>query len=789
VTNSMRQLKKTILLALVLLIFLAFPAWAFSPGGPIGNNPNPAPGGFGNGDAWQTPSIGYPGHPDGDVNAPKNLGQEYRRNTPVLYYTYDENFLEFFNANNTTNGTAAVDSAIAIFNNLTSVDIYSPQLNEFPLNSLKYNPTAQALGLTDLKSSTLSLLTEQLGLTEPERYVWTLHDRFIPPGGTCPLSVEYNVVQRNFDPVLDNYSSYVNGTLYTYQIDEVCTAPGDGVLAETVPYPVDQAADSYFSVAGGIINLPVGGYYTGLTRDDVGGLRYLLSTNNILKEDPAAGSLWLNSTTNFNSVAAYPPNPNSPNGFGTFDLGALISASKTNDPATLEALFPGVIVASSTSNLAYTTNQTVVAYFTNFLGSQAGSPPVLIIATNISYGFTTVFSDTFANVITNHYYPNSVVTLQTVTVGPLLGAEAPAPLVTNFTSTTVTLPGVPSGDYYLLPTNACGLDILSFNFFTNVLSFTNVSSIFGTNAPASTNSSGTAFSFAQTVVRETNYVFSIHPVTCTQTPNATGLYGGIGQVQFVRADFDSISGQFYQPITNTYTVNAVTNSQYQSRTFQRIVTGPDLTFSAEDLATANANILSIQNDPYVRTDPNWDQNNAGLGLAGPGTINPSTSTRIAFNDVGDVFLNGSLAFYGLATNQFLTEVTAVNSRPFFAWGSFDASTNPPIVYPDNAALTNLENQIIIQISPSSLPNGTNGVFYPPTTFTTTGGAFTRPYTWSSGPVPGISGSGLPAGLILSGAGVLSGIPSGNASGTYFFVIQLTDVNGRSVQWNYSMAIQ
>ena len=787
-TNSMRQLKQTILPALFLLVFQVFPAWAFSPAGPIGNNPNPAPGGFGNGDAWQTPSIGYPGLVNGDLTAPKNLGQEYRRNTPVMYYTFDESFNTFFNANGqTTNGTAAVEAAIAIFNNLSNLDLYSPQLTEFPLNSIKYNYTAQALGLTDLKSDTMSILMEQLGLTQPERYVWTLHDRFIPPGGTCPLDVLYNVVQRNFDPISQTYSSYVNGTLYTYRIDEICVATTFGVLAETVPTPVDLAADGYFSVAGRIRR--AGGFYTGLTRDDVGGLRYLLSTNNILKEDPAAGSLWLSSTTNFNSITAYPPNPNSPEGFGTFDLGALISSSKTNDPATLQALFPGVIVASSTSTLAYTTNQTVVAYFTNFLGSQAGSPPVLIIGTNITYGYTTVFSDTFANVITNHYYSNSVVTLQTVTVGPLLGAEEPAPIVTNFASTTVTLPGVPSGDYYLAPTNACGLDILN-TFFTNVLSFTNVSAIFGTNAPASTNASRTAFSFARTVVTLTNYVFSIHPITCAQIPNATGLYGGIGHIQFIRANFDSSFGnQFFQPITNTYTVLAVTNSQYQSRTFQRVVTGPDLIFSAEDLATANANILSIQNAEYVRDTPNWDQNNAGLGLAGPGTINPSTPTRVAFNDVGDVFVNGSLAAFSLATNQFLTEVDAVRSSPFFAWGSFDASTNPPIAYPSSANLTNLENQIVIQISPASLPNGTNGAFYPPTTFTTTGGSFTPPYQWSSTPIPFFTGSGLPAGLNLSTAGVLSGIPSGNASGIYFFVIQLTDVNGRSVSWNYSMVIQ
>ncbi len=264
----MRHLKNTFFLVAVLLVGLAFSVRAFSPAGPIGNNPNPAPGGFGNGDAWQTPSLGYVPI-SGDVVAPKNIGQEYRRNTPVLYYAFDENFTSFFDANNTsTNGTAAVDAAFAILNNLTNVDAYSSQLTEFPVNSQKFNYTAQALGLRDLKSETLSILMEQLGLADPERFVWTLHDRLLPPGGSCPLNMEYLVVQRNFDPVLDTYSSYVNGTLYTYDILEFCTALANGDLAVTQPIPVDQVSDAFTSVAGGFAggfsggNLKLGGFYT-----------------------------------------------------------------------------------------------------------------------------------------------------------------------------------------------------------------------------------------------------------------------------------------------------------------------------------------------------------------------------------------------------------------------------------------------------------------------------------------------------------------------------------------------
>ena len=120
---------------MVLLVSGLPAAWAFSPAGPIGSGPdgNPKPTLGLDGDAWQTTAIGYGLPNPGDVVAPKNIGQEYRHNTPVMYYTYDDNFLGYFDANNTTNGTAAVDAAFAILNALTNVDRYSPQLSEFPL--------------------------------------------------------------------------------------------------------------------------------------------------------------------------------------------------------------------------------------------------------------------------------------------------------------------------------------------------------------------------------------------------------------------------------------------------------------------------------------------------------------------------------------------------------------------------------------------------------------------------------------------------------------------------------
>jgi len=171
-------------------------------------------------ESWQTAVIGYlyayadtdvPGGPVflGDIGGPHNIGEEYRRNTPVMYYTYDQTFLNFFG----TDGASAADQAFSLINSVPPAD--QIDLTTYPLEATHLSYQAQSLFLTDLKSVTLHLLVEQLGLADPERFVWTLHDRVVPPG--CPLTTEYTIVSRNLDyqPTALNqiqYSAYVNGS-------------------------------------------------------------------------------------------------------------------------------------------------------------------------------------------------------------------------------------------------------------------------------------------------------------------------------------------------------------------------------------------------------------------------------------------------------------------------------------------------------------------------------------------------------------------------------------------------
>ncbi len=781
---------KTILLAGLVIFGLLRSASAFTLAGPVANGP----------DTWQVQNIGY-GPPSDDV-APKNYGEGFRRNTPVMYYACDATFLQYFGAN----GMAAVSSAFKIMNSVftnnptgltNGLDGYSTNLTEFSFDTRHVNYQAQASGIWDVKSFVLGILVRQMGLADPVQYDWTLHDRYAAPPGTCPIDMEYSVIMRNFDTggypvpgsqtITSLYSPYVNNVLYYYYILEFCTGPT--VLARPVPITVDPTANPDSSVATQF-GITWGEYYTGLTRDDVMGLRYLLTSKTINTESPVPGAL-VTAGTPTGSYTAFPSNTNSPSNLGTFDLGALLSSAYTNDPVTLEALFPGVLVGNTITNVGLITNITVFAYFTNFPGSAVGSPPTLVVATNSSFGIGTNYTETFLNVITNHYYSNTVVTLQTVTVGPPPGSAIPVTTIqTNITSTKVTLKGVPSGDYYFIPTNMpCGLEIANV-LLTNVISQTNLSSsFFGTNitVATTTNSAGISFTYAQTVSKYTNYVFRIPILSCSQTTNSPGLYRGIQKISFVETYFDDYIGTFYQPITNTYTAPFVnTNGQYQPQTLVRVVTTPDFLFQSADLSPGGGAAVARTVDQVGI--PNFDTIDVPTNSAGPGTINPQTI--ISLDRVGPLLFNNFFELTG--TNYFSespgnsggidNDVVDTLYDLYFVWGSFDGSTNAPVVYPDGASIDALEGLIQIQISPLTLPNGIVGTNYPSTTFTASGGTVTvGTYTWSA--------TGLPGGLNLSPGGTLSGTPT--QAGSFVFQLTLTNTNNQyqAVNWNYPLIIQ
>jgi hypothetical protein len=739
-------------------------SWAFSLLGPIANG----------GDAWQVSPIGYNYPGTADIGEPKNIVESYRRNTPIMYYACDANFLDFFGST----GSAEIDKAFVLLNNcLTNVDGYSSALTEFPLVGQSVNYQANALELDDLKSETLGAMVEQLGLANPVRFAWTLHDRYLPTGAQCP-AYQYLVVQRNFyftnSPVSLYYSPYVNGTLYTYFIYEVCPASVPDPQALAWPVQVDPLANSFTSLAGRSISvvsldgtatdvvdagLQLGGYYVNLTRDDMAGLRYLLSTNNVVYESPSPSSVLVNSTGSTGGT-----NYGAPFLLISSNYAAFTQAALTNDPVTLSNLYPGLIILSySNYPVAIFTTNYSFAYFTNVIGAPAGTqkPVYAPNVTGPTYALNYVY--TFGNVIvfSNFYSPNSTATLLTTNVQQTIGGPA-GTVTTNIVSTkTITLTGVPSGDFYI-NTNPCGPNLILYTFGTNSVATTNATVV-------GTNSSGY---YSQTLITySTTHAFWVEPIVCgnsntggTTSTNSPGLYEGIGKMQFIKTSYDSLTGIFYQPQTNTYTMVKIVNNQPVNQTYQRVATYPDFVFTAQDLA-GGPNDLPVT-PIYTRTI-NWDTANVLPGLAGPGTIDPGS--QIIFNKVGSVYLNVANG------NQTTATLSALGIA------TFDGSTNPPVIYPDGTSLGNLANQVLVNITPTSLPAGTNNVAYATTSFVATGGPFVAPFTWS------LPSGGLPSGLSLSSGGTISGTPT--QSGTFDFTLQLTDSLSHTVQWNYALTIQ
>jgi hypothetical protein len=160
---------------------------------------------------WMTPVIGY--QQPGDIGGPMDIGKGYRWNVPIVTYAFDQSFLDYFGSN----GVAAVEAAIEILNGLPKAS--EVVLTNFPLDSLWHNYSADSQQLFDIKSTALSLLIEQMGLAQPQRYVFALHlwdpvlvnsDTLTWPPGTIPNLI----FERNFDPLTHSPTRYVNDVLF-----------------------------------------------------------------------------------------------------------------------------------------------------------------------------------------------------------------------------------------------------------------------------------------------------------------------------------------------------------------------------------------------------------------------------------------------------------------------------------------------------------------------------------------------------------------------------------------------
>ena len=622
--------------------------------------------------AYQTPALSYNPR-NQDIGGPMNLGEEYRWNVPIITYAFDSTFLSYYGSN----GVAAVDKAFDIINGVTTnINRFSSNLVEFPMTSQRINYQASALSILDLKSYTLAFMMEELGLASPSRYAWTLR-------AVTPITVgnvtytNFAVIQRNFDPVTLQPSSYVNGFLYTYSIVHYIRPIDYHDAIETV---VDPLAFANSAVADGIDNteanslsLQSGGYYAGLTRDDVGGLRYLLNPKNYNQESlPPNTEIAVTNT----SAAQF---------ITTTSLNDLIAVTEntTNNPAQLLTLYPNLELTSTNyvfTNLVTTNN---FVYFTNQPWAPVGTPPIL--ATNSTYttNAAILYNYTYDNVKTNHVYPNGYVTLQTTTVAPAPWAPVGSLPVTTYLNQT-SISNFVNGDVLIVPTTNYGYYFVYTNL-PNLVSITNTISFAQTNQ-TSTNAAVTNY-FAQQVdyiTYYTNTTFIAYPIEWQSTgTNIASLRPGRGSLTFQKVGFDSVIGANFVTITNVTWDRYLTNSVTITNVMRRLITTPDILFVAQDLG------LTVDGYPVQsrRTDTTGWQNNSvinGRGIAaGPGVILPPI--QFSFSRLGDYILN--------ETPSYLSERTGFK---FYVMGSFDGTTNAPVLYPENGALTMewLEQQIL-----------------------------------------------------------------------------------------------
>src|SRR6266850_2586796 len=237
--------------------------------------------------AWQVPGIGL--SRPGDIGNPENIGEEYRWNVPDITYAFDDGFLNYFGLQ----GVQAVEEAIGILNNIGPVSSLSPDLSEFPIEALRRNESAGQLGVRDLKSTALSFLLELLGLAQSDRYVYVIRNRTVLQN---PTRTNYFIIHRNFDPVTYEQSESVNQAAFLYTIvdpippdnwADVFEFPASQPPPSSLSAPVTALRTSGFGSFAFGIGSGNGVFATGLSRDDVGGLRYIYRAQNYNVENPS----------------------------------------------------------------------------------------------------------------------------------------------------------------------------------------------------------------------------------------------------------------------------------------------------------------------------------------------------------------------------------------------------------------------------------------------------------------------------------------------------------------------
>ena len=670
-----------------------------------------------------------------------NLGEEYRWNSPIVTYSYDESFLNYFGSN----GVVAIEKGMDILNSIPSASSiktnYPPSSAEennlwnYPVRPDRFHARAYNDRILDIKSYALAELFSFMGLGNAEDNAFQLEFG--------------SVVLRNWDPISYGPSKYLNGNLISWAVL-------GGTNAQ--PFPLD-VTKSLMTLAGTADNrvprLDEGKYLVAPTRDDIGGYRYLYRKDNFNVE---------NLPPNTYQMVTNQPNLTNPAIF-SIDLRYFSKESETNSPIAFQQFIltnqwwgpnytnltvPPLVILKTNINweMGWTTN--ITPYLTNFPWTPVGQPPTLVYLTNKFRTFKPSYDYVFANVITNIHVPVEKSEIlyrswEVVPKAPLWSVIGSVPTTTNY-NTTVVNDKYPHGEIIILPTGSANIgggglgqgggvgqgggaagNVVGYHFtemqfekvnvLTNMITDTNnlanpggvlpgQGGGLGAGGAAITNFVGV---MEDEVWASTNHAYLAYPIVL-QTNSL--LLGGIDKIRYLKMQGDSLVTTNYSPdrfiknykfpnlenqtftyvipssaqaLTNaalpsyTYEMDYVENSVRKTGKFVKFFTNPDIVFTA---INAPPTVTSTNTVGAVAINNNAINGLQTIGLNGPGVIQAAGNLNFSFNKIG--------LHWQLDPTYFLNEE---NQSPGWVWGHYDGSMSEPMVFPNSQTIKDLENQI------------------------------------------------------------------------------------------------
>jgi hypothetical protein len=160
-----------------------------------------------------------------------------------------------------------------------------------------------------------------------------------------------------------------------------------------------------------------------------------------------------------------------------------------------------------------------------------------------------------------------------------------------------------------------------------------------------------------------------------------GARQGVDQVQFVRVNLDPILRVTPQPVLVTYTETVRTNGLVRNQRVTRVLNVPDILIGSADLGVVPDTVIPV----FFSRSINF-LNNSSTGTVngaptaeGPGNIESTAgagglSISMQFNKIGPFNYNGT------------TIPRQEDGIQGFLYGSYDGSTNSPVIYPEGTTL-------------------------------------------------------------------------------------------------------